>query len=117
MLIQTVMTYWYPGVREVIEDVRHFSPKATIVLGGVYATICPEHAATVGADLVIKGDHFTPLYEELGIKKPEGYQLPVWDLYPKLKTGVIKLTRGCPFRCSYCYVPQSGSGLFNAAAG
>lgn len=111
VLIQTGMTYWYPGVKEVIEDVRCFSPEARIVLGGVYATICPEHAAMLGADLIIKGDHLTPLYEKSGLEKPEGYQLPVWDLYPKLKTGAIKLTCGCPFRCSYCYVPQSGTGF------
>ena len=54
-LIQTTMTYWYPGVKEVIDDIRQFSPSTKIVLGGVYATICPEHAKSLGADLVIKG--------------------------------------------------------------
>ena len=38
-LIQTSMTYWYPGVREVIEDIRALQPAAKIVLGGVYATL------------------------------------------------------------------------------
>jgi len=35
-LVQTVMTYWYPGVREVVEDMRAYSPQTTIVLAGVY---------------------------------------------------------------------------------
>jgi hypothetical protein len=39
-LIQTVMTYWYPGVKEVIDDLRYFAPHTRIVLGGVYATLC-----------------------------------------------------------------------------
>jgi len=38
-LIQTVMTYWYPGVQEVIEDIRTYAPHTKIVLGGVYATL------------------------------------------------------------------------------
>lgn len=113
VLIGTVMTYWYPGVREVIDDVRKFNPQAKIVLGGVYATICCDHAAALGADLVLKGKDLTPLFVLLGIDQPEGFQLPAWELYPTLKTGVITLTRGCPFRCSYCYVPQAG-GAFKA---
>ena len=28
VLIQTTMTYWYPGVREVIEDIRRLQPQA-----------------------------------------------------------------------------------------
>ena len=47
-LIQTVMTYWYPGVQEVIADIRAYSPQTTIVLGGVYATLCPQHARRLG---------------------------------------------------------------------
>src|SRR5262249_7424895 len=56
-LVQTVMTYWYPGVREVIEDIRSFSPGTRIALGGVYATLCPDHARSLGADLVVEGSH------------------------------------------------------------
>ena len=31
VLVQTVMTYWYPGVKEVIEDIRRLQPQARIV--------------------------------------------------------------------------------------
>src|SRR5215471_18716047 len=55
VLVQTVMTYWYLGVREVIEDVRRLQPDAKIILGGVYATLCPGHARSLGADQVIEG--------------------------------------------------------------
>ena len=53
-LVQTVMTYWYLGVQEVIEDIRARSEYTQIVLGGVYATLCPEHTASLGADWVIE---------------------------------------------------------------
>ena len=108
VLIQTSMTYWYPGVREVIEDVRRLFPRASIVLGGFYATCCPDHARSLGPDLVIRGDDLAPLFELLQIAPPDAPAAPSWELYPIVNTGVIKLTNGCPFQCSYCYVPQSG---------
>src|SRR4030095_10250777 len=36
-LIQTSMTYWYLGIKEVIADLRALSPQTKIILGGVYA--------------------------------------------------------------------------------
>jgi hypothetical protein len=65
ILIQTVMTYWYPGVKEVIEDVRELQTSARIVLGGVYSTLCQEHAGSLWADLVIKGSNLDPLWNLL----------------------------------------------------
>ena len=109
VLIGTVMTYWYPGVREVIEDVRRFCPDAKIVLGGFYATACRAHAQSLGADVVLGGDDFDALDERLGADICRDYQLPAWELYDRLNVGIMKLTRGCPFACSYCYVPQSGA--------
>ena len=104
-LIQTVMTYWYPGVREVIEDLRALSPETTIVLGGVYATLCPEHARALGADAVIEGTDLAPLWPLVGVS-PQFDQVPFWEAYDDVRVGVLKLADGCPFRCTYCSVPQ-----------
>jgi pyruvate-formate lyase-activating enzyme len=103
--VQTGMTYWYLGVEEVIADVRKYSPRTNIIVGGPYATLCLSHARTLGADLVIEGDNLKPLWGFLG-KTPRAHELPLWDLYPRLTTGVVKLADGCPFRCTYCSVPQ-----------
>jgi hypothetical protein len=111
VLIQTVMTYWYLGYREVIEDIRQFCPHAKIILGGFYATACTDRAKNLGADEVIISDDLSPLWETIGLKPPSKDQRPAWELYPKLKTGVMTLTHGCPFKCSYCFVPQSGVKL------
>jgi hypothetical protein len=100
-LIQTGMTYWYPGVREALEDIRARSPKTRIVLGGVYASLCPEHAAAQDADLVIRGSELKPLWDLLGIAPPQ--ESPAWwEGYRQLRAGVLKLSDGCPFRCTYC---------------
>ena len=104
--VQTVMTYWYLGVSEVIADLRAFWPQTKIVLGGVYATLCPAHAGNLGADLVVHGQNLAPL-RALTQLTPEPLSLPYWDGYPDLDVGVIKMTDGCPFRCTYCSVPQT----------
>jgi molybdenum cofactor biosynthesis enzyme MoaA len=112
VLVQTLMTYWYPGVRETIEDIRTFHPRAKIVLGGVYATICHAHAKTLGADFVLNGIDAAPLWDfvrgiDPAFQPAAGSDaLPYWDLYPRLNTGVLKLADGCPFKCTYCSVPQ-----------
>ncbi len=104
-LIQTVMTYWYPGVKEVIDDLRTYTPQTKIVLGGVYAALCPQHAQGLGADLVIERDHIEPLWQLLHLT-PGLHGLPLWNAYADLRVGVLKLADGCPFKCTYCSVPQ-----------
>jgi radical SAM superfamily enzyme YgiQ (UPF0313 family) len=99
------MTYWYPGVQEVIADLRALSPSTRIVLGGVYATLCPQHARGLGADLVIERTQLAPLWQLLRVT-PRLDALPLWEAYAQLRVGVLKLADGCPFRCTYCSVPQ-----------
>ncbi len=110
VLVQTTMTYWYPGVREIIEDVRRYCPRARLVLGGVYATLCPGHARGLGADLVVKAGDLEPLHRLLRLDWAAD-ALPCWELYPRLDTGVLKLTEGCPYQCTYCAAPRLYPGF------
>jgi len=105
VFIQTMMTYWYPGVQEVITDIRKNYPNAKIILGGNYVTLCPSHAKTLGADFLVEGTNLEPLWEYLGIT-PDLDQLPLWEAYEKLNVGVTKISDGCPFKCTYCSVPK-----------
>lgn len=105
IFIQTTMTYWYQGVSEVIEDIRKTQPKAKIILGGNYVTICSKHAKKLEADLIVQGINLKPLWEYLNIN-PDPDQPALWQAYDKLKVGVLKLTEGCPFSCTYCSVPK-----------
>jgi radical SAM superfamily enzyme YgiQ (UPF0313 family) len=105
ILIQTMMTYWYPGVAEVVEAYRRRFQRSKIVLGGTYASLQPDHARKVtGADLLIFGSNLSPLWDLLGIEAPTS-GLPVWDLYPSLDYAVTTFTEGCPFHCTYCAGP------------
>ena len=99
------MTYWYLGIKEVVDDIRTLSSNTKIILGGNYATPCPEHAQTLDPDLIIKADHFDPLWKLLNTQ-PDLSQPALWESYSKVTTAAIKLTDGCPFKCTYCSIPK-----------
>ena len=108
VFVSAGMTYWYPGVVEAVRAVRGIFPGVPIVLGGIYPTLCPEHArAHVDADLVVRGPAFPSLQEFLKrarfpvAETQEGEQLL---LMPEVnwKAGVVRLNRGCPLSCAYC---------------
>jgi radical SAM superfamily enzyme YgiQ (UPF0313 family) len=106
VLVQSNMTYWYPGITEVLRVVRENMPGAEIVIGGVYATLCPDHARTMGADLIVEGCRLEPLWDLLDLE-PDETQPPFWEGYRTTPVGVLKLAEGCPFRCTYCSIPQT----------
>ncbi len=66
VLVTSMMTYWYPGVFKAIRVVRRvYGENMPIVLGGVYARLCPRHARTSGADLVYGEQSLGPLFTAL----------------------------------------------------
>ena len=57
VLVTSGMTYWYPGPFEAIRQAKARWPDVPVILGGVYATLCPDHARQKsGADFVIHGE-------------------------------------------------------------
>jgi radical SAM superfamily enzyme YgiQ (UPF0313 family) len=102
------MTYWYQGIQEAIEDIRELQPSARIILGGVYATLCTSHAQSLGPDLVIRGADLNPLWQLLSIEPEMG--TPYWPP-DEAGVGIIKITEGCPFHCTYCSAPLLWPGF------
>lgn len=103
--ITCTMTYWYPGVREVVSHVRALFGDLPVVLGGVYATLCADHArANTGVDLVIAGRDPTPLLRELGLDSIQGPEapLPAHHLLDHRESAALRTSHGCPYRCTYC---------------
>jgi radical SAM superfamily enzyme YgiQ (UPF0313 family) len=115
VLVTSMMTYWYPGVFEAIRLVRDHLAGVPVVLGGVYATLCEEHARKFsGADHVLahqgerslplllgelwgEGPAFTPSPDDL-----DGLPYPCFDLASGLDSVTIRAGRGCPYGCTYC---------------
>jgi len=108
VLVSAGMTYWYPGVLEAIRMVRKLFPRAPVVLGGVYPTLCPEHArANTEADLVVSGPAFPHLGDFLDSRSLPTSAPPSTEellLLPEAnwQAGVLRLNRGCPMACAYC---------------
>ncbi len=56
VMVTGLMTYWYPGVVDTIGQIKKVYPDVPVVLGGIYASLCREHAKIhSGADRVISG--------------------------------------------------------------
>ncbi len=110
IFVTSTMTYWYPGVFEVISILKEKYPKTNVVLGGIYATLCKEHAEKYsGADVVFTGpaeENLLVMLHQLGYiprAAPQNKSTsPDFFLYKRLNYGVILTSRGCPFNCTYC---------------
>lgn len=115
IFVTSMMTYWAPGVRETIQVLKETFGKTPVVLGGIYATLCHEHAEKKsGADRVIKGpaehkilklvEEYTGYYSEYNYDPTDINELPypAYDLQRVINYIPIQTSRGCPFRCSYC---------------
>jgi hypothetical protein len=118
VLMTCVMTYWYPGVQLACRMIREKWGEVPIVLGGLYATLVPEHArAHSGADVVIPGPGENQIlaamkdilgdssvcpknYDEIG-----DWPLPAFDLLGDRETLPLLTSRGCPWRCLFCATP------------
>lgn len=118
------MTYWYPGVFKIIEITKKFFNKVPIILGGIYATLCHEHAKKYsGVDIVFNGRDESDALKliskltnfELRIENWEleidALPFPAFDLYPQLEYVCIATSRGCPLHCTYCATPVLTKGF------
>lgn len=115
VLITCTMTYWYPGVQAVVEQLRKKFGGVPVILGGVYPSFLPSHALNeTGVDRICRGPGETKIFalinEVLGDGACPDLQFETLDQLPfpafsylRDTTALPLLTsRGCPFRCSFC---------------
>ena len=115
VLMTSMMTYWYTGVTETIGVIKDIFPDVTIVLGGIYASLCHEHALNCsgahriqtgsGEKHILKlvGEHtgcsVTPTFDPDDL---DTYPYPAFDLQRKIAYISLQTSKGCPFACKYC---------------
>jgi radical SAM superfamily enzyme YgiQ (UPF0313 family) len=106
-----------PGYRVVRQAKKR---GATVIVGGVHATIFPEEPLDMGADAVVKGNAdliWKDILEDARLgrlkKVYDGGRVPGelmakarWDLLDPKKylMGCIQTVAGCPENCSFCSV-------------
>jgi hypothetical protein len=123
--VSCAMTYWYLGVREAVDAARALFKETPVLLGGIYARLCPEHALeTSGADFVFTGSIETgdvlgsdgsphrgldSLLEALGfagLDRPGGNACSTaHHLVGARESAALRASTGCPHRCTYCAAP------------
>ena len=115
VLITSMMTYWYTGLTETIGVIKDVFPDVSIVLGGIYATLCHEHALNgSGAHRIqpgpgekhilnLVGEHtgfsVTPTFDPDNL---DTYPYPAFELQRKITYIALQTSKGCPFACKYC---------------
>lgn len=103
--ITSIMTYWWESTRDVVRLVQEVfdPPRPRVYVGGIYPTLCPEHAeARLAGEadevIVVPGevcDEAANSWTDLSLYADEVYATrPTY--------AIITGSRGCPFNCTYC---------------
>ena len=85
---------WKP-VHEAIQYYKSQFPRVPINLGGIYASLLPEHARLSGATNV-----------HVGLHHDAEHCIPDYDLVPEWDTSLLFASRGCVRKCGFCSVPR-----------
>ncbi len=88
--ITSLFTYWSNYVWESVKFYKENYPKAKVIVGGIYASLMPEHCKKSGCDAVFTGvdnrvEKFKPAYDLVEVD----YQ-------------IVHTSRGCLRRCKFC---------------
>jgi radical SAM superfamily enzyme YgiQ (UPF0313 family) len=113
ILITSLMTYWYAGLAETVDLLREVFAGVPLLLGGIYASLMPEHATrSIRVDEVLPGPGELELTEALfrrtGFRpaldksSPPIQFTPDLDLLRSVRFLPLLTSRGCPYRCVYC---------------
>lgn len=97
--VTSLFTWAWRPVWEAVAFYRALFPHARVSLGGIYASLTPEHARGAGAHEVISG-----LVLEAEDLLPDYGLVPEW--HQERKASVVFSYRGCIRNCSFCAVPK-----------
>jgi len=91
VLVTSLFTYWSEYVKDAVEYYKNLYPKARIEVGGIYATLMPEHCKKyTGCNYVFKAQH----------KKADLCE-PAYDLVDA-DYQILHGMRGCVNQCPFC---------------
>jgi len=105
VFITSLFTYAWVPVQEAVAYYRAILPRAKITLGGIYASLMPEHALeNCRPDELVTGlvgelekENLLPDYSLVATNWPD--------------TSIVFASRGCIRKCPYCAVPKMEGSL------
>ena len=101
--VASVMSYWWESTRDLIARLRRLmGRKSRIIVGGIYPSIAPDHAARyLGANVIVVGEvaEANNLWTDLSVYRNK----PTY--------AIITPSRGCPYNCHYCAARTLNGGI------
>ncbi|MHB1547033.1 MAG: radical SAM protein [bacterium] len=107
--ITSLFTYTWEKVHSAIDFYKSSFPDAELIVGGIYATLMPEHIHSKFPDVKIH----LGLFEDSENLLPAYYllkQVAKWNGWNK---SIVFTSRGCIRKCPFCVVPET-EGDFKA---
>lgn len=105
IFITSLFTYWSGFVKEAVDYYRCEYPKAKITVGGIYATLMPQHCKEyTNCDEVFIGQH--DLAEQCQ---------PAYDLV-NVDYQIVHAMRGCLRTCNFCGIWRLEKQSYKTAA-
>jgi radical SAM superfamily enzyme YgiQ (UPF0313 family) len=93
--VTSLFTWAWRPVWQSVRNLKAWYPDVEITLGGLYASLMPDHARLSGADKIFIG-----LHEEAENVIPDYSLVPEWD------GSIFFASRGCNNNCLNCVVPR-----------
>ena len=93
--VTSLFTYAWRPVHEAVRFHKRLFPGVKVILGGIYASLLPDHAKLSGADEV-----------HIGLYSPAEMLMPDYDMVPEWDGSILFTSRGCIRNCSFCSVPK-----------
>ncbi|MFC1874090.1 cobalamin-dependent protein [Chloroflexota bacterium] len=95
--VTSSFTYWAEYVKSSVEYYKQLLPNAKVIVGGIYASLMPEHCKHyTGCDEIHIG-----LLEEAETCHPD-YSLVKEANHIPIDYQIIHASRGCARKCSFC---------------
>jgi len=93
--ITSLFTWAWKPVWESVKKYKAWFPNEEVVIGGLYASLLPEHAKASGADNI-----------HIGLHAEAEAEMPDYELVPDWNASIIFASRGCINKCPNCVVPR-----------
>jgi hypothetical protein len=88
--ITSLFTYWSKYVWDAVHFYKEYYPKSKVIVGGIYASLMPDHCKKSGCDEIFTGVH------------PQAdYCKPAYDLVD-VDYQIVHASRGCIRKCDFC---------------